>query len=206
MKYSIIALLSAVFITSSILGDTVTNSAPRRSMKEITGGSIMRPVPDGSRAVIFLDAVGSQASTAAFDKYQKRFNVLANLYVKRATGDWSKYDNKAGDVIIAIVEPSSDYAIYPRKQIALVPFIEDEKAMGQELWKATVALFSMLSPTPNDFHAMGLISGVADALKIPRVQRVFYKKALEEGWAPPPKDKFQQAVWDRFHSEKKSKQ
>lgn len=206
MKYSIIVVLTAFFSVSSIMGDTVTNSTPRRSMKEITGGSILRPIPEGSKAVIFLDAVGSQASTAAFDKYQKRFDLLANLYVKRVTCDWLKYDNKANDVVIAIVSPTSDYAIFPQKQTALVPFIEDEKVMQQELWKATVALFSMLSPTPNDFHAMGLISGVADALKIPRVQRVFYKKALEEGWAPPPKDKFQQAVWDRFHNEKKSKQ
>ena len=31
-------------------------------------------------------------------------------------------------------------------------------------------------------------------------RRTTYLKACEEGWAAPPADKFQQAIWDKVHA------
>lgn len=194
-----------VFSVSVVFATTNTNTAPRRSMREITGGTILRPVPEGSRGVVFLDSLGTSESKAAFEAYAKRFNSLAGLYVKHADGAWNKYKNDGGDIVIAIVASSEDYILLPEKRMAIVPLKNDTTAMNTALWNATVAIFSSLAPVPNDIHAMGLVSSIAESLSIPRAQRVFYKKALEEGWAPPPQNRFQQAVWDKFHSEKKEK-
>ena len=173
-------------------------------MRAKTGGSILRPIPEGSKAIVFLNALGNGAESAAFAAYAKRLEYMTSLYVKNVTGDVAGYDNKAGDVVIAIVK-EGDLAILPAKRMAVVPVCVTDEETAKNLWKATVAVFSLTGEAPNDFTGSALIRNAADAIGIPQVQRVFYKKALEEGWAPEPKDEFQKKLWDEFKARKDAK-
>lgn len=44
------------------------------------------------------------------------------------------------------------------------------------------------------------ITDNAEALGISPVKRTSYRKACYEGWAPPPKDAYQKAIWDMVHA------
>ena len=54
---------------------------------------------------------------------------------------------------------------------------------------------SML-PSPQPLNNM---IEVADKLGIVRVHRATYRKACQEGWAPPPTNDIQRAIWDKVH-------
>lgn len=177
------------------------NAAPAKKvgMRAKTGGSIMRPLPEGSKAIVFLDAREDDNGAAAFAAYIDRFKKMTKLNVKTVKGDVSSYDTTAGDVVIAMVS-KGDLAVMPAKRMAVVPVGADDEATARDLWKATVAVFSLMGEAPNDFSGTMLIRNAAESIGIPIVETVFYKKALEEGWAPEPKDEFQKKLWDEFHN------
>ena len=47
-----------------------------------------------------------------------------------------------------------------------------------------------------------VIQATAERFGFRPMKRVLYRKACEEGWAPPPANDFQRSAWDRVHSEK----
>ena len=52
-------------------------------------------------------------------------------------------------------------------------------------------------------ESYGKIIGVADKYGIQRLRTGNYKKALEEGWAPPPADEYQKKIYEDFKAGKK---
>ena len=54
-------------------------------------------------------------------------------------------------------------------------------------------------PSP---HPVSNMIEVADKLGIVRVHRATYRKACEEGWAPPPTNDVQRAIWEKVKAEK----
>ena len=44
------------------------------------------------------------------------------------------------------------------------------------------------------------MSGYLEKGGIRPEQKVFYRKAVEEGWAPAPTNEFQRAIWDKVHA------
>lgn len=182
-----------------------TNAVARaHRMLEKTGGSIMRPLPEGSKALLFLDARADNSDNAFLKKTISRIEAMTGLYVKTVTGALESYDNKAGDVIVALVD-KGDLALYPDKMIAIVPAGKDLDATGKVLWQATIALFSLFGKKVNDLHGSGIVRSAAEAYGIPQARRAFYAKALQEGWAPPPANEYQKALWDKFQAEKAAK-
>lgn len=200
-KRFMFVLMAAACAAFTVLeADAAAAKAPRQGMRYKTGGTIQRPVPADAKAVVFLNATG--AESAVLDAYAKRFDGLTgSLYVKRVAGCMDAPGANPGDVVIALVA-KGDMAILPLKRMAIVPVEADETATLKNLWKATVAVFSLMGEPPNDFTGAALIRSAAESLGIPHANRVFYKKALEEGWAPPPQDEFQRAVWERFKADK----
>ena len=179
-----------------------TNTATRaHRMLEKTGGAIIRPLPAGSKAIVFLDARANPADAAVLKKAVSRVEAMTSLYVKLETASLESYANTNGDVIVALVD-GGDFSIYPEKMRAVVPAGDDLAAAGTAMWKATIALFSLYGKSVNDFHGMGIVRSGAEAYGIPQVQRVFYVRALEEGWAPPPANEFQRKLWDEHQAKK----
>ena len=183
--------------------DPSTNAVPmpRGGMRAKTGGAIMRPLPAGSKAIVFLDALEDARGAEALAAYVKRFKAMTRLNVQTAKGDAAAYENEKGNVVIALVS-KGDLAVMPAKRMAIVPVGTDDAATARDLWKATVAVFSLMGDAPNDFNGTALIRGAAESIGIPFVETVFYKKALEEGWAPEPKDEFQKRLWDEHQAKK----
>ena len=179
----------------------VTNAAARaRSMREKTGGAVIRPLPAGSKAIVFLDARKDTSETAFFKKAVSRIEAMTRLYIKTATGTLESL-GKTGDVVIALVD-GGETTLYPDRMLAIVPARIDLEATGKAIWQATIALFSLYGKQVNDFNGMGIVRSGAEAYGIPQVQRVFYVQALEEGWAPPPADEYQKALWEKHQAAK----
>ena len=179
-----------------------TNAAARaHRMLEKTGGAVIRPLPAGSKAIVFLDARANPADAAVLKKAVSRVEAMTSLHVKLETASLESYANTNGDVIVALVD-GGDFSIYPEKMRAVVPAGDDLAAAGTAMWKATIALFSLYGKSVNDFHGMGIVRSGAEAYGIPQVQRVFYVRALEEGWAPPPANEFQRKLWDEYQAKK----
>ena len=194
--------LSVVCTACSLVAavDSTVSRAPRQGMRYRTGGTIIRPVPEGSKAIVFVNATGKESEV--FDSYLKRFDAMtSSLYVKRVAGAVESISTGTGDVVIALVA-KGDLAILPAKRMAIIPVEEKDEETLKNLWKATVAVFSLMGDPPNDFSGSALIRTAAESIGIPHTQKVFYKKALEEGWAPPPSNDFQRAVWENFKADK----
>ena len=54
----------------------------------------------------------------------------------------------------------------------------------------------------NAFLPFDVLTGILNTMPkfgITRKQRVPYRKACQEGWAPAPTNEFQQAIWDKVH-------
>lgn len=175
------------------------------NMRAKTGGSIQRPIPEGSHAIVLVDATdGSPSSTNAIENIDKKIAKIASLFTKRMSMTEEELNafvqNNKGDVVVALLPRNKDFAVYPEKRLAIVPLGLTLATTERNLWKATVSLFTTLGQGPNDMTSMNVLAGMAEANGIPRIMRVFYKKALEEGWAPPPADEYQQALWDAFHA------
>ncbi len=179
----------------------VTNAAARaHSMHEKTGGAVIRPLPAGSKAIVFLDARKDTSETAFFRKAVSRIEAMTSLHIKTATGTLESL-GKTDDVVIALVD-GGETTLYPDRMLAIVPARIDLEATGKAIWQATIALFSLYGKQVNDFNGMGIVRSGAEAYGIPQVQRVFYVRALEEGWAPPPADEYQKALWEKHRAAK----
>ena len=50
------------------------------------------------------------------------------------------------------------------------------------------------------FDTLNLMFSSFQDYGITRRKQIQYKKACEEGWAPAPTNKFQQAIWDKVHA------
>lgn len=179
----------------------ITNAAARaRTMREKTGGTVIRPLPAGSKAIVFLDARKDTSEPAFFKKAVSRIEAMTSLHIKTATGTVESF-GKTNDVVIALVD-GGETTLYPDRMLAIVPARIDLEATGKAIWQATIALFSLYGKQVNDFNGMGIVRSGAEAYGIPQVQRVFYVRALEEGWAPPPADEYQKALWEKHHAAK----
>lgn len=98
-----------------------------------------------------------------------------------------------------------------------------ERRVKQELWRGICyalgagdshvekCVMNFVSK-PSELDALGLTSYPeylnkmlrhAKQVGIEPQRPVTYRKAVEEGWAPPPQDKYQQAIWDELKAEKK---
>ena len=191
---------TCVALTAFSTPDTGAPKVSRLGMRYKTGGTIVRPLPKGAKAIVFVNATGTDS--VALDGFVKRFEALtSSLYVKRVSGPIESVATGTGDVVIALVA-KGDLAILPSRHMAVIPVTSNEQDTQKDLWKATVAVFSLMGEPPNDFSGAALIRSAAESIGIPHAEKVFYKKALEEGWAPPPSDEFQRAVWTRFKADK----
>ena len=45
-----------------------------------------------------------------------------------------------------------------------------------------------------------VVQTTAEKFGFTTMKRVLYRKACEEGWAPPPVNEFQKSAWDKVHS------
>ena len=55
-----------------------------------------------------------------------------------------------------------------------------------------------LAEPPGDMTAR--MKGYLDKRGVKPEQKVFYRKAVQEGWAPAPTNEYQQVIWDSYHA------
>lgn len=158
-----------------------------------TGGIVIKPLPEGAKAFVILDTTKEAPEAASI--FLKRFIAVTGRHAEISTSSLEEQLEK-GNAVAAILPKGGEAAIYPSRKYVAVPDTGDSAKTAADLWKATIGLFSLLADAPNDFHGGGIVNAGAEAIGIPVMKRAFYKKALEEGWAPPPKDEFQKALWD----------
>lgn len=98
-----------------------------------------------------------------------------------------------------------------------------KKRVRKELWRAfamtcgatdtrtpecalnPVVSLADLDRSQNDMISMERLNEISDHLKkidIEPFRMTSYRQACKEGWAPAPTNEFQQALWDKFRSEK----
>lgn len=76
-------------------------------------------------------------------------------------------------------------------------------AMTQPCLLRQIGSLRDLDHTKNLLPSPGIVNNmldVADRLGIVRAKSATYKKACEEGWAPPPTNDVQRAIWDKVHA------
>jgi len=65
-----------------------------------------------------------------------------------------------------------------------------------------VARLADIDAIPGDRFTPANMKGMEEQLRLLGIEPIVkasYRKACQEGWAPPPADKYQQAVWDEVH-------
>ena len=193
--------VSLVLIAGMCLADEPAK-APALSKEErarinasALGGFVFRPLEEGAKQIVVLDGrtAGTNDFISAFEKRLVRYR----LPYKVVKGSAASYDNANGDIVISIVE-EGDLCIYPEKKMAVVPV-----AKGQAgLVKALVCVLSMDDKPVTDMQAMKAIMVAAKNNDIKPLHRAPYVAAVEQGWAPPPTNDIQKAIWDRVMAEK----
>lgn len=171
-----------------------------KSHRALTGGVVMKPLPEGSRAIVFLDAREGVTNHAAVVQCARRVEAMTRLYVKDAVGPVPAI-GETRDIVVALVD-KGEFTIMPEAGRAIVPARGSDVESSKALWQAAIAIFSLSGQEVNDLHGSGIVVSAAESLGIPRVTRVFYAKALKEGWAPPPVDEYQRALWEAAQTNK----
>lgn len=130
------------------------------------------------------------------------------------------YDGGSGEPVMST---------FPENRIALVNItpivagVDREKGLSRiekELWRAVAYLAgnvfstmpSVMRPVfaPSDLDGLecrtinpmeaNMINTVARNFGLARIQRTTYRSALRQGWAPPPTNEFQKAIWEKEHA------
>ena len=193
--------VSLVLIAGMCLADEPAK-APELSKEErarinasALGGFVFRPLEEGAKQIVVLDGrtAGTNDFVSAFEKRLVRYR----LPYKVVKGSVTSYDNANGDIVISIVE-EGDLCIYPEKRMAIVPVSKGQAG----LVKALVCVLSMDDKPVTDMQAMRAITIAAKNNGIKPLHRAPYVAAVEQGWAPPPTNDIQKAIWDRVKAEK----
>ena len=197
-----VALLAVSAMAQTNTTNTATNAHPRKSLAEITGGFIFKPIDENSRGVLLLDGRSDKSDSTIFDKFEKRLERQVSIYTKRAAGDVATYKNAKEDLVLALVDQGGTLCVYPERKMAVVPLREKDAFTIDSLWRGFSALLS--SDGLNDMLLLSLLDHRAKQLNIPVRIRTTYRAAVKEGWAPAPTNDFQKAIWEKIKAEKEA--
>ena len=204
MKSQLLIAIAAVVLSAAAdpAGEASARraDAPRPNRRALTGGVVMKPLPEGSRALVFLDAREGVTNHDAVAQCARRVEAMTRLYVKDAAGPVPAL-GETRDIVVALVD-RAEFTIMPEAGRAIVPARGSDAENSKALWQAAIAIFSLVGREVNDLHGSGIVMSAAESMGIPKVTRAFYVKALQEGWAPPPADEYQRALWEAAQTNK----
>ena len=170
-------------------------TAPKVSIKQIimrrSGGFVYQPLPEWSKVVSLVDRTGSGRETLeAFRREMENDLKIPSVMGAATNAAFTVELVKDGKLTVDLTDG-----------VAVVPVGKTGEETQASLWKAMFALFSAnagLSAKMNFQSQEGMVIGrrAMEASRIAPVRRTTYKTACEEGWAPPPTNDFQRAIWD----------
>ena len=196
MKKSIIlaATLAAAVSLAEEAVKTVAPAeatAPRKSLKEAIGGFIIQPLEPNAKYITVVDTRKEKDEGA--DKFVAKVAGLMHLATRIG-------ESKEGDIVIRLVD-EGDSVVYLDKAEATVVAGANAEATASKLMAALIRIIGINGDKFGP-QVMGTAMSQAKAMGIGLVRRTTYKKACEEGWAPPPADEFQKAVAERVAAKK----
>ena len=174
------------------------SESPRPRLRAETGGIVQKPVSDGRKAVVFLDATHDGHKGAAVQKCASRLEQISMLATLAKSGTPDSLGEEYG-LLVALTD-GGEIALYPSRRLALVPATDSDEVDIAELWKAAIAVATLYGERANDLSGALILRSAASEIGIVEAEKKSYAEALEEGWAPPPKNKLQQDLWNKFHS------
>ena len=159
----------------------------RVDIAEADGGASLRPTAEHPVVVSIVDDSGSDATLLVAPEQNW---AVVNLHMLAK-------DNPSAEVL--------DARVHKETWRALAMAMGAANSMAQPcLMREINSLYQLdhtrnMLPSPQPIRNM---MEVADRLGIPRIRRATYRTACLEGWAPPPTNDVQKAIWEKVHSEK----
>ena len=195
MKNPIIlaAILATAMSFAQDASQTATpkEAAPHKSLKQSVGGfGIQPPTPD-AKYITVVDT--RKAKDEGADMFVAKVSALMHLATRIG-------EAKVGDIVIRLVD-EGDSVVFLDKAEATVVAGDNAEATASKLMAALIRIIGINGDKFGP-QVMGTAMSQAKAMGIGLVRRTTYKKACEEGWAPPPADEFQKAVAEKVAAKK----
>lgn len=212
MGHSIIAIIAAATVgagaafafageaqgvedTPNALRTEAKNVPIKEVLNRRSGGYIYQPLPEGSKVVSLIDRTDRGAGV--LESFSRELEE--DLKIPSVAG----VSDRAAFTIELV--PEGEISVNLTDGRAVVPAGGSDAETQAGLWKAMFALFSAnasLSAKMSFRSQEGMVIGrrAMEAAGIEPVRRTTYKVAVEEGWAPPPTNDFQRAIWDAAHA------
>ncbi len=166
-------------------------TAPRKSLKEAVGGFLIQPLEPDAKYITVVDTRKEKDEGA--DKFVAKVSALMHLATRIG-------EAKEGDIVIRLVD-EGDSVVFLDKAEATVVAGDNAEATASKLMAALIRIIGIKEDKFGP-QVMGTAMSQAKAMGIGLVRRTTYKKACEEGWAPPPADEFQKAVAEKVTAKK----
>ncbi len=166
-------------------------TSPRKSLKEAVGGFIIQPLEPDAKYITVVDTRKDKDEGA--DKFVAKVSALMHLATRIG-------EAKEGDIVIRLVD-EGDSVVYLEKAEATVVADANAEATASKLMAALIRIIGINGDKFGP-QVMGTAMSQAKAMGIGLVRRTTYRKACEEGWAPPPADEFQKAVAEKVAAKK----
>lgn len=202
MKVSIttFAVVSMSLAAAGVFAQGAGKPAERKPTKaERMGGIVQETPPPGAKAIVLLDCRADKSKLT-----QKAFLSKpcgSTLYTKVVEGDLDSYRNDNGDFVLALVDEGT-LSVDVGKRMAIVPKEAFDTKTVKKLESALVALFALCGNDVPDMSAVMLLKNCSKPLNVPALRKAQYIVAVREGWAPPPTNDVQRAIWESVKTEK----
>ncbi len=170
---------------------TQKEAAPHKSLKEAIGGFVIQPLTTDAKYITVVDTRKEKDDGA--EKFVAKVSALMHLATRVG-------EAQPGDLVIRLVD-EGDSVVYLDKAEATVVTGDNAEATASKLMAALIRIIGINGDKFGP-QVMGTALSQAKAMGIGQVRRTTYKKACEEGWAPPPTDEFQKAVAEKVAAKK----
>ena len=181
-------LITAVLIFAAAISTAQTNLASRERALRKTGGFLFREIQNGERVVSLIDETGKgESELAAF-----RSTLIDIMGVPVVIGQ-----DDTNAVVRLYLTESGPFTVNVADRSAKVPLGKDSDSTRTNLGKAFLAVCAADSNLMTQ-EGMLLVAGTMTGQGMKPIRRTTYRNAVREGWAPPPTNDFQRAVWDEI--------
>lgn len=179
-------LVTAVLMFAAAIATAQTNLSPKERALRKTGGFLFREIQNGERVVSLIDETGKGESELATFR-----NTLIDLMgVPVVIGQ-----DDTNAVVRLYLTESGPFAVDVVGRSAKVPLGKDSESTQMNLGKAFLAVCAADASLLTQ-EGMLLVAGTMTRHGMKPIRRTTYRNAVREGWAPPPTNNFQRAIWD----------
>ena len=185
----------AFVLAAAAVGAAFGQEAKKVPIKEVimrrSGGFVYQPLPEWSKVVSLIDRTGDgREALEAFRREMEEDLRIPSVMGAATNAAFTVELVKDGKLTVDLTDGR-----------AVVPAGRTDEETQTSLWKAMFALFSAnasLSAKMSFRSQEGMVIGrrAMEASRIAPVRRTTYKTACEEGWAPPPTNDYQRAIWE----------